>query len=91
MSSSPFKTGLQIIDKPRFGYPDHFILRSKSREDAEKKIRDVVEREPHGEDIHVTYYGFRPDQPVPTAMYFCEIEIKREHERKETGRRARIV
>ena len=91
MSSAPFKNGLQIIDKTRFGYPDHFILRSKSQEDAEKKIRDVVEREPHGADIRVTYYGFRPDHPVPTAMYFCEIEIKRDNEQKGTGRRVRIV
>lgn len=91
MSSAPFKTGLRIIDRPRFGYPDHFILRSKSREDAEKKIRDIVELEPDGEgDIRVIYYGHRPDHPVPVSMYFCEIRIIRT-KRNYTGMVCRFV
>ena len=91
MSSEPFKIGLPIIDKLRYGYPDEFILRAKSREDAEKKIRDLVTREPIGADIRVWHFGFRPDKPVPVAMYFCEIIIKRDILRPQRGWRGRIV
>jgi len=91
MSSAPFQTDLPVIDRLRYGYPDRFILRSKSKEEAERKIRELVEREPRGEDIRVYYYGFRPDHPVPVAMYFLEVEIKRDKERKNAGRRVRIV
>lgn len=75
MSSKPFKMGLKIIDKPWMGYPRHFILRAVSKEDAERKIREITAREPRSAEIHVEHMGFRPDRPVPVARYFCEINI----------------
>ena len=77
MSSAPFKTGLPVIDKPRFGFPEMFILRAKSREDAEKKIKEVAALESMPAEIRVYHYGFRPNYPVPTAMYFCWVEVNR--------------
>ena len=87
MSSKPFKMGLKIIDKPWQGYPSHFILRAASKEDAERKIREITVREPRSAEIHVEHMGFRPDRPVPVAKYFCEITIKG----NDNGKRGRFV
>lgn len=86
MSSKPFKMGLKIIDKPWMGYPRHFILRAVSREDAEKKINQIIVREPLNAQIVVEHMGFRPDRPVSIARYFCEITIT-----GESGKRGRFV
>lgn len=75
MSSAPFKTGLQIVDKPWNGYCSHFILRSKSVADYQRKIDYLRSRIPDCTVLRVIEYGFRPDHPIPIAMHFSEIII----------------
>ena len=75
MSSAPFKTGLPIVDKPWNGYGRHFILRSKSVADYQRKIDYLRSRISDSTVLRVIEYGFRPDHPIPTAMHFSEIII----------------
>ena len=75
MSSAPFKTGLPIVDKPWNWYCNHFILRSKSVADFQKKIDYLRSRISDSTVLRVIEYGFRPDHPIPTAMHFSEIII----------------
>jgi hypothetical protein len=77
MSSSVFCLGIPVIDKLRGGYPDHFVLKAKNKEEAEKKIGRIIDDMPGTDHVKVHHIGMRPDKPVPVAMWFCEIEIER--------------
>ena len=46
MSSSVFCLGIPVIDKLRGGYPDHFVLKAKNKEEAEKKIGRIIDDMP---------------------------------------------
>lgn len=77
MSSSVFCLGIPVIDKLRGGYPDHFVLKSKNKEEAEKKIGRIIDDMPGTDHVKVYHIGMRPDKPIPVATYFCEIKIER--------------
>ena len=77
MSSSVFCLGIPVIDKLRGGYPDHFVLKARSKEDAENKIGRIIDDMPGTDHVKVYHIGMRPDKPIPVAMYFCEIKIER--------------
>jgi len=77
MSSSVFCLGIPVIDKLRGGYPDHFVLKAKNKEDAEKKIGRIIDDMPGTDSVKVYHIGMRPDKPIPVATYFCEIKIER--------------
>ncbi len=77
MSSSVFCLGIPVIDKLRGGYPDHFVLKAKNKEEAEKKIGRIIDDMPGTDHVKVYHIGMRPDKPIPVATYFCEIKIER--------------
>ena len=77
MSSSVFCLGIPVIDKLRGGYPDHFVLKAKNKEEAEKKIGRIIDDIPGTDHVKVYHIGMRPDKPIPVATYFCEIKIER--------------
>ena len=89
MSSLPFKMGLPIVDRPIYGYPDDFILRSRSKADAERRIKEMRTRERPAR-ILIQDLGMRPDHPVPVAAHFCRVTIQN-RKKKPAGLGARIV
>ena len=75
MTSSPFKSGLPVVD--RIPQQDcHVILRSHTLQDMQRKVRRLQEGLTVKDMIKVYPIGQRPDKPVPVSAFFTEIEVK---------------
>ena len=73
MSSYPFKSGVPVLNNTLYSFPDHFFLRSTDKAASDEKIRRLKRKLPIGVKMRIHEVGFRPDHPVPVAMYFCEV------------------
>ncbi len=76
MSSLPFKLGVPVIKNLLYSFPDHFVLKSDSKEESDRKLWNLKRKLPAGATVTVKEIGFRPDHPVPVAKYFCEVIIR---------------
>lgn len=77
MSSAPYRTGLAVYDNlPKDHDSKHYILKARSKKRMDKLIDRLVRYTPVENIIAVYDMGYRPDNPVPVAMYFVEISIR---------------
>lgn len=77
MSSAPYRTGLTVYDNVHKDTDkNHYILKAKSKKRMDKMIDRLVRYTPVENIIAVYDIGYRPDKPVPVAMYFAEISIR---------------
>ena len=67
--------GLPIVDELSPN-DTSVVLRSKDREDAWDKIRELQKQMSERDLIQVYEIGQRPDKPVPVPKHFCEISIR---------------
>jgi len=77
MRNVVFSLGLPVLDSIGDDFPDAFVIRSRTEEEAEKKIDDLVECVSDEKLVLVYYIGYRPNRPVPTPRYFIEVEIQK--------------
>lgn len=82
MSSMPFSLGLPVVDRlePTDG---SVVLRTVNADEMIDEVRRI-QNELSGTDVIKVYpIGMRPDQPIPIAMHFAEIRIRKNCEVKE--------
>lgn len=75
--SLPFELGIPVLDDPDVMAPDNFILRARTEADCWKKLEKFLSYFEPTTRIKFYRIGFRPDHPIPTAMYFYEINVDR--------------
>lgn len=75
MSSAPFQLGLEVVN--RLPIENCWVvLRTKDRAAMIREIARVREHTTVRDEILVHELGYRPDHPVPCAMWFAEVKIK---------------
>ena len=82
MSSLPFNLGLSVVDRlePIDG---SVVLRTVNANEMIDEVHRIQNELSSTDVIKVTPIGMRPDQPIPIAMHFAEICIRKNCEVKE--------
>ena len=74
MSSAPFSLGLPVVDQVPLS-TGSLVLRSKSKEAEDIKLHRLRGMLTEDDLILVHTIGYRPDHPVPVAMWFSEVKV----------------
>lgn len=76
MSSMPFNLGIPVVDRlePSDG---SVVLRTRNRTAMNIEIDRIRKLLSKKDLIQICPIGMRPDWPVPTAMYFTEVCIRK--------------
>ena len=73
--SGPFRLGIPVVNEPPL-HDTAFVLRSRNREEMDKKLRRMRSLYRASDLIKVYRIGYRPDKPIPKTAYFVEISIE---------------